>query len=112
MPSRPALVLGTGAARALIFSNSLAFRDVALSGRGSIAGAPTFTTPARRLEPYAIAVDTDGVVVTDGGIVVDGATHATVQLDDAPGAGAFTSLWQSNLIGYRVIKASRVGQAK
>ena len=61
-PSRPALVLGTGAARALIFANSQAFRDVALVGRGSIAGRPTFTTPAAALSAYAIAVDTDAIV--------------------------------------------------
>ena len=103
-PSRPALVLGTGAARALVFSNSQAFRDVALVGRGSIAGAVTFTTPAAALSAYAIAVDTDGVIVADAGIDVSGAKHASVQLDDAPGAGAYTSLWQQNLIGFRAVR--------
>ena len=45
-----------------------------------------------------------GVIVADAGIDVSGAMHASVQLDDAPGAGAYTSLWQHNLIGFRAVR--------
>jgi hypothetical protein len=78
---------------------------VALVGRASIAGAPTFTSPASALSPYAIAIDTDGVITADSGITVDGAAHATLQLDDAPGPGVpFTSLWQQDLVAFRAIR--------
>lgn len=106
-PSRPALVLGQAAARALFFSGEDPFRKVALIGQGSIGGVVTFTSPAAVLSEGIIAVDADGVLVADGGIDTDFGTSATVRLTNAPGEDGevqHASLFQLNLTGLRVIR--------
>lgn len=106
-PSRPALVLGQAAARALFFSGEDAFRHVALIGQGSMGGVVTFTSPAAVLREVVIAIDAEGVLVGDGGIDTDQATAATVRMTNAPAEDTEVqqaSLFQLNLTGLRVTR--------
>jgi hypothetical protein len=48
------------------------------------------------------------VLIADAGVAVDISREAAMQMDDAPvgtAAAAVTSLWQSNLAGFRVERA-------
>ena len=103
--SRPAFVLGASAARVLVFSGDPIFRDVALIGAGAIGNVPTFTSLSPSLKNYAVAVDADGILTFDGGIVLDRSMASTIELDDAPsGSGTLTSLFQKNLVGIRSLR--------
>jgi hypothetical protein len=84
------------------------FPDVGAAG-GNVAGVPVVTSTV--MGDVLAAVHAPSILVADaGGIELDSARHATLQLDDdpadvvqAPGAEpVHTSLWQSNLNGLKV----------
>lgn len=64
------------------------------------ANLPTTGSPAA---PLAVMIDAARVITADDGLRLDVATHASVQLDDAPSTGPTPqiSLWQLNLVGFK-----------
>jgi hypothetical protein len=102
--TRPALVLGASAARTLVFSGHEIFADIRFNGPGTVAGIPTVVSPAPALAEFAVAIDVDGVIISDEGVSIDSAGEATLVLDNAPSGGPGVSLWQKNLVGYRIIR--------
>jgi hypothetical protein len=105
-PSSPFLVVGTAAARTLFFTAGDAHRDLVLSGAGTVAGIRMFVTPAPSLQKHVVAIDSDAVVVADGGISIDPARAAALQLSGTPVGGAqqLVSLWQANSVALRAIR--------
>jgi HK97 family phage major capsid protein len=90
-PANASRLAGTG--------NNLA---ATVSG-GSVQGVPL--VPSEGALTNIIAIDPGGVVVSDGGVVVDISDQAALQFDDAPvgtAAAVVTSLWQTNQIGFKV----------
>jgi hypothetical protein len=76
--------------------------DARVSG-GSVHGVALVPTEAAGA--MLVAVDPSGVAVADNGVVVDPSDQATVEMNDAPvgtAAAVITSLWQTNLTGFRV----------
>jgi HK97 family phage major capsid protein len=89
--------------------DELAFPEISMTG-GRWYGLPVITSSAAGASSGSpnekqIALVTQGEVLfaDDGGISIDMSTEASVQMDDAPAAGAqsLVSLWQNNLIGIR-----------
>jgi hypothetical protein len=90
--------------------------ELNISG-GRIAGVqiiPSDNLPqaGSPLATAAVLVDAGQVAVADGPLEMDTAAHASVQMDDAPSAGAqpMVSLWQTNSRGLRLRR--RVGYGK
>lgn len=54
-------------------------------------------------QQIALVVQDEVLLADDGGVTIDMSTEASVQMNDAPSAGAqsLVSLWQNNLIGIR-----------
>jgi hypothetical protein len=69
-------------------------------------GVPVLTTGAA--QGVLAAIDAAGLLISDGGVEVAVARHATLELDDAPSGGTLTSLWQNNLIGLRAERLVRL----
>lgn len=86
-----------------------AFPNVTMNG-GTWFGMPVITSGSVSLDygsptaTYIALVDAAEVLLADDGMVtLDVSREASIQLDDAPSAGAqsLVSLWQNNLIGLR-----------
>ena len=76
----------------------------ALAGGGGV-GFPIVVTDAAGTK--VILVDPRGLVYADDGLIVDIATQAAIEMNDAPtsppvAATVMTSLWQQNLVGFKV----------
>jgi hypothetical protein len=69
-------------------------------------GVPVLTTGAA--QGVLAAIDAAGLLISDGGVEVAVARHATLELDTAPSGGTLTSLWQNNLIGLRAERLLRL----
>jgi hypothetical protein len=121
--ARPWLVLGAAVARRWYFSGDSVFHNVRLAGRGDVGGVPCVVSPTTALRDLAVAIDLDGVAVSDLGIAIDRAEHASLQMADDPDvasadassprqpvATSLVSLWASNSIGLRAIR--HVGWAR
>jgi hypothetical protein len=94
------------------------FPDVGAAG-GNVAGIPVVTSTA--MGDVIAAVHAPSILYADaGGIELDSAKHATLQLDSDPAdlvqapsaAPVHTSLWQNNLVGLKVSRTVswRVGR--
>lgn len=98
--SRPVLIATPAVVSQLAASDA----NLTVAG-GTFAGVPTFASP--EAGALIVALDATGVVYADQGLEVDVTEVAAVQLSDVPdapptGATVITSLWQTNLVGYRV----------
>lgn len=61
--------------------------------------------PSPEAGSLVVALDATGIVYSDGGGEIDRSEQAAIESNDAPIGGALaviTSLWQTNLVGYRV----------
>jgi len=85
-------------------ANAHAMAATATGFNSSGVPLPVLVSPAAG--GNIILVDGDALVYADAGITFDIATEGTVQMNDAPGTPdattVFTSLWQQNLVGFKV----------
>lgn len=86
-----------------------AYPDISMTG-GTWYGLPVITSSAAGASSgspnenqIALVTQDEVLFADDGGISIDMSTEASVQMNDAPSAGAqsLVSLWQNNLIGIR-----------
>lgn len=85
-----------------------AFPGITMQG-GTWYGLPVVTSSAMSAsgspaeQQIALITQDEVLFADDGGISIDMSTEASVQMNDAPSAGAqsLVSLWQNNLIGIR-----------
>jgi HK97 family phage major capsid protein len=84
------------------------FPGMSMDG-GTLGGLPVLvseyvplsgTAPAKH---QVFLVDASNIYfATDGGVEVSMSDQASVEMDDAPIGGGLVSLWQNNLVGFRV----------
>ena len=86
-------------AAALSGVNGFVYPGMSPTG-GTLAGIPTLVSDQLAAGRVVLA-DASQIATSDGGIVLDSASHASVQLNDAPSGAAGVSLWQNNLLGLR-----------
>lgn len=85
-----------------------AFPDISMTG-GTWYGLPVIVSNAMVAAgspaelQIALVTQSEVLMADDGGVSLDMSTEASVQMNDAPTAGAqsLVSLWQNNLIGIR-----------
>jgi hypothetical protein len=98
-PTRARLVMGpTHAAMLQHATNS---PTLTVDG-GSVYGLPVIISA--NAGARVIALDGAQILLGDNGVVIDLSRQASIELDDAPtgsAASVMTSLWQSNLVGFR-----------
>lgn len=88
--------------------DELAFPDLSMTG-GTWYGIPVIVSNAMVTSgspaelQIALVTQSEVMMADDGGISIDMSTEASVQMNDAPSAGAqsLVSLWQNNLVGIR-----------
>jgi hypothetical protein len=77
-------------------------------GNATTAVMPLLVTPAAG--PNIVLLDAEALVYADGGITIDISTQGTLQMNDAPGVPdattVFTSLWEQNLVGFKVARVA------
>lgn len=113
--------LGTGDGLTILMSDSVALRIAAALGSagapafgvggGTLFGVPVVTSSA--MGDQMVAVHAPSVLLADDGrMTVDLSRHASVLMDTDPAsveqaadaAPAYTSLWQNNLVGLRIMR--------
>ena len=106
--SRVYLVLAPNVAQgaaALVGSNGMMFPLLGPNG-GQVGMVPAVVSDALGPDEIA-AIDAAGIAANAGDIVIDAAKSASVQMSDAPTSGpqALVSLWTSNSLGLRAVRA-------
>lgn len=117
--TNPYIVTGMAAARFLAFLRTTngfpVFPNVSIGDEGEIYGVTQYVSPG--LDDEIVIVDADGIAVADGGLTIESASSATLQMSTTPAAGAqnVTSLFQTNSLAFRLIRylnwATRDGAA-
>lgn len=105
-PASPAFVTSMSGALYLATLRSNGerlFPDVGVLG-GSILGVPLLITPSAGAK--LILVDAGAILYADGGVSVEPALHAALQLSDAPSSGAqqLVSMFQANTVALRGLR--------
>ena len=115
-PSSAVWVMGGGVALKLATKRNSydepafpGMQDAIATGRGSWYGLPVLVSNAMVAsgspseQQIALVTQSEVLMAEDTGISIDMSTEASVQLNDAPSAGAqsLVSLWQNNLLGIR-----------
>jgi hypothetical protein len=106
------------------FAASPATAEPVLVANGANAAAIRGQVPGFGLPVYAseaaltnvVILDPSHVFYADGGLEVDYSREAALEMSDAPlspttAAAVITSLWQSNLVGYRMLRFVSFGAA-
>jgi hypothetical protein len=106
LPLRPVVVMGPSMAiylATLRTNGTRYFPDVTVSG-GTVLGVPVIA--AREAFNLIVAIDAAGIAVADGGIEIDTAQQASLQLTDTPSAGPtnLVSLFQANAIALKTLR--------
>ena len=102
--SKPYIIMPGNVAKLLALTRDAGgwlFPQLTPSG-GFIQGIPVAITDA--VDDKILVIDASQIVAEQEALTYDVATHATLQLDNAPSSGAqqVISLWQNNLRGLRV----------
>jgi hypothetical protein len=104
--TNPYFVTGMLAARFLAFLRTTngfpVFPNISLAGEGDIYGVPQFVSTG--LDDELVLVDGDGIAVADGGLMIEPAASASLQMSTTPAAGAqnLVSLFQTNALAFRL----------
>jgi HK97 family phage major capsid protein len=101
-PDQPTFVVSPKGAIYLASQNGSAFREVSAVGAGRLAGCPQVVSTAAG--DKLILVDGAALAVFDGGIAVEPARAASVEMSDAPAGGAMVSAFMSNLVFLKVVR--------